>query len=78
MTSEISTLPAFPVPENAQSDGIAARDWFACVALQGLVARGLEIRGDRVMTEVEKANEFATRAYRMADAMLRIRETEVV
>lgn len=49
------------------------RDWFAAMAMQGLVAKGLEVRGDRVLSDDEKATEMATRAYRLANAMIRQR-----
>ncbi len=65
-----SLLPAFPVPADAAHTGVTCRDWFAAVALQGLAAKGLEVFGDRVITEDEKNQIMATRAYAVADAMI--------
>lgn len=67
------TAPVFPVPVGATSVGISYYDWLAAVALQGLITRGLEIKADRAMTDEERDFELATRAYRVADAMLRAR-----
>ena len=63
----------YPVPAGSIQIGICYYDWIAAVALQGLVTRGLEIKADRAMTDEERDFELATRAYRVADAMLRAR-----
>jgi len=63
----------FPAPAGTASPGIALRDWLAALAMQGFVTRGLEVKADRFMSEEEKDDEIATRAYRMADAMLRVK-----
>ena len=55
------------------SDTSAQRDWFAAMALQGLAAKGLEVSGDRVLSDEEKADRLAVRAYQLADAMVRAR-----
>jgi hypothetical protein len=65
--------PVFPVPVGATGVGISYYDWLAAVALQALTTRGLEVKADRAMTDEERDFELATRAYRMADAMLRAR-----
>lgn len=67
-----SLRPAFPVPSDATHAGVSCRDWFAAVALQGIAARGLEVFGDRVISEDEKNTIMATRAYAMADAMIAV------
>ncbi|MCA9168611.1 MAG: hypothetical protein KDB23_13140 [Planctomycetales bacterium] len=61
---------AFPLPANATQQGVTVRDWFAAMALQGLVAKGLEVMGDRVVSEQERNLIMARRAYALADAML--------
>ena len=65
--------PAFPIPLNpgqswqamAPCDGMTLRDYFAAKALQGLVVDGV----GSLMDE-----ELADWAYRLADAMLKLRE----
>ncbi len=66
--------PFNPVPAGATHPGITLFDWLAAVAMQGLVTHGMEVRGDRALTEEDKDREMANRAYRMAGAMLRARE----
>lgn len=65
--------PVFPVPAGTLQTGIAVRDWLAAIAMQGLASRGLEVKADRAMTMEEKEEELATRAYGLADAMLKTR-----
>lgn len=65
--------PVYPVPVASTNAGISYYDWIAAVALQGLVTRGLEIKADRAMTDEERDFELASRAYRVADAMVRAR-----
>ena len=72
--SNPAEAPAFPVPPAASSKGVTIRDWIAGMALQGLVSKGLEVRGDRVLSTTEKSREFAIRAYSLADAMLAARD----
>ena len=65
-----SNTPVFPGSHTA---GIVARDWLAAMAMQGIIAKGLEVKADRAMTEDDKDDEIANRAYRLADAMIRVR-----
>ena len=64
---------AYPVPVGSRHPGITVYDWLAAVAMQGLITHGMEIRADRAMSEDDKDNEIARRAYKIADAMLRAR-----
>lgn len=73
----ITQIPAFPVPAQAEHMGVTMRDWFAAMAMQGIVSKGLEVQGDRVRSESAKAQEMATRAYRLADAMTILRERDL-
>jgi hypothetical protein len=60
--------PAFPVPNDANvnhQEGMTLRDYFAAKAMEGLLACP-EIKG--------QPYEFATRAYSVADAMLKARD----
>jgi len=55
-----------PAPQSAlQQDGMTLRDYFAAKAMQGLLSDS-NVRG--------RKDEFAARAYAMADAMLKARE----
>ena len=57
--------PAFPTPaHNLTNDGITLRDWFAALAMQGLLTS----------TEESDTGVIARDAYWMADAMLKQRE----
>ena len=69
---------AFPVSSNANQRGVSQRDWFAAMALQGLVAKGLEVSGDRVLSERDKCCIMADRAYRLADAMMLYSEKNAI
>lgn len=60
----------YPVPDRAVHVGIQFRDWVAAMALQGLVAKGLEVTGDRFLTQQDKDRELVERAYGLADAMV--------
>ncbi|MEZ6119606.1 MAG: hypothetical protein R3C28_23975 [Pirellulaceae bacterium] len=74
VVSEINgNQPAFPVSSGVNSTGLTLRDWMASAALQGLAAKGLEVKADRAMTEKEKDQAMARMAYRLADAMLAVR-----
>ena len=64
----------FPLPLGATQSGIAIHDWLAAMALQALVTKGLEVQADRAMTETQKDDLVATRAYQLADAMVRVRK----
>ena len=62
-------LPAFPEVCNGQiSPGMSLRDWFAGMALHGLLANTFA-----QATETD-AKTFAGSAYEFADAMLKVRE----
>ncbi len=67
---------AYPVPVGSRHPGITAYDWLAAMAMQGLITHGMEIRADRAMSEDDKDNEIARRAYKIADAMLRTRSQQ--
>ena len=67
-------LPAFPVPNEAMTNGLSRRDWFAGMALSGVVAKGLDVIGDRVMSEDDRIRMQAQRAFAFADAMLEFAE----
>ena len=69
--------PFSSVPPGATYLGITLYDWLAAIAMQGLVTHGMEVQADRAMTEEDKDNEMAQRAYRIADAMLRAREQAI-
>ena len=58
--SEEEDGPAFPCPNYTRNDGLTKRDWFAGMALQGLLSR----------PEAHLDLTYAERAYEMADAML--------
>lgn len=62
--------PAFPVPSSSMAKGVSYRDWLATAALQGIVAKGLDVIGDRVVSETERNLIMARKAYGLADAML--------
>lgn len=63
-------VPAFPSPPGSQHLGLTIRDYFAAAALQGLACRGLEVKGDRFMTQEQRDEEMAERAWGLAEAML--------
>lgn len=70
--SDLGSRPAFPVSASSVENGVSVRDWFAAVALQGVAAKGLEVMGDRVVSEDERNMMVAERAYALADAMLHV------
>ena len=76
--SATANLPAFPVPANATIQGVNRRDWFAAMALNGVVTQGLEIMGDRVVSEEERIMMLAVRSYAFADAMLQLSDAHQV
>jgi hypothetical protein len=55
---------AFPNPHRTDMTGMSLRDYFAAKAMQGLLASDVYAPMD----------SFATRAYAIADAMLKARE----
>lgn len=70
MTIQDNGGPAFPVPgwkDDADFNGMTLRDYFAAKAMQGLLSDP-NIKAS--------ANEFATMAYTLADAMLKARSAE--
>jgi hypothetical protein len=70
--SAIGDRPAFPVSATTVQQGVSLRDWLAAMALQGVVAKGLEVIGDRLVGEAERNLMMARRAYSLADAMLQV------
>lgn len=72
MTDEIRTGgPAFPLDRTSQYsvDGMTQRDYFAGQALPGVIMACREDRTEGSSYE----HHCATRAYRMADAMLAVK-----
>jgi len=61
---QIMDTQAFPNPHRTDMTGMTLRDYFAAKAMQGLLASDVYAPMD----------SFATRAYAMADAMLKARE----
>ena len=64
--------PAFPTGLH-DIRGASLRDWFAGMALQGLVARGDCRVG---MDQPSESQQWASKAYRYADAMLAARSAK--
>lgn len=57
--------PAFPVSNGYEyKTGMTLRDWFAGMAMQGLLASGL----------AQKSGGYSRAAYEFADAMLEVRK----
>ena len=75
MNSGIDTA-VFPTNPQTQHDGISMRQWYAAMALQGLVAHGLEVRSDRVLSDDDRDNIFAEKAFALADAMMRFEQKD--
>ena len=79
MTTKNTGGPAFPIPLNpgqsyqgqSPCDGMLLRDWFAGLAMQGLLAAQIHGFNDRPAN-----GPFASMAYEMADAMLIAREKQ--
>jgi len=66
MTNE--TIPAFPiktVPYSETFDGMSLRDYFATHAMQGFMGSSWNVKS---------FEEMATKAYELADAMMKARE----
>ena len=59
----MKNIPAFPLPN--MNTGMTLRDYFAAKAMQGLISEP-SIQGT--------IEEFAHRAYAIADAMMKARE----
>lgn len=69
--------PAFPATYDYIDSGMSLRDWFAGMALQGFITKGLsdEVIKERPVTSYEQACQlFAIHAYGVADAMITERE----
>jgi len=58
----------FAFPTNGYSNGLTKREWFAGMALQGMLSASHEQLRDEVYQNSDKA---ATWAYQYADAMLK-------
>ena len=59
-------MKAFPNPSNTEQEGMELRDYFAAMAIQGLIAGG------------EAVNEYSAArvAYGFADAMMEVRDED--
>lgn len=57
--------PAFPTTDNRYEDGMSLRDWFAGLAMQGLLAADADLE--------RTASSIAAMAYEQADMMLEAR-----
>ena len=68
MTTKDNGAPAFPITAGHEvyATGLSARDWFAGMALQGVLASD--------GTGFASANELAAAVYEIADAVLAERE----
>jgi len=68
--------PAFPTmlyELGGESDGMTLRDWYAGMAMQGMLA-GLDRDAQRFLQrEAEPTATMATACYKMADAMIQER-----
>lgn len=63
---------AFPVPAtelHGTDTGMTLRDYFAAKAMQGIL-----VNTERNEFSFGKVDEIASKAYELADAMLRVRE----
>ncbi|MEM8420664.1 hypothetical protein Q4S30_07290 [Morganella morganii] len=63
---------AFPLPAtewNGADEGMTLRDYFAAKAMQGIL-----VNTERNEFSFGKVDEIASKAYELADAMLRARE----
>lgn len=60
--------PAFPTSTAGLGTGLNMRDWFAGMALQGILANPSDIQSDRIW------DYLAEISYNYADAMLKERE----
>lgn len=63
----------FPSPPGTAHTGITVHDYLAALAMQALLTKGIEVQADRAMTQQQKDDLITTRAYELADAMLRAR-----
>ena len=59
-------MKAFPNPNNTQQAGVDLRDWFAGLAMQGMLAN----------PNFGANKETGDHAYYMADVMMKAREKE--
>ena len=63
-------MKAFPNPHRTDELGMTLRDYFAGLAMQGLIASPRGLIGKNEITNVD----YAQAAYLIADAMLKARE----
>jgi hypothetical protein len=64
--------PAFPVPTSAVPFlGLSKREWFAGMALQGLIGSDADVDPEFVGSLGKWGDVVAKRAYHYADAMIR-------
>lgn len=69
---------AFPCDKELHTEmGMSLRDWYAGMALQGLIASNISQLGEKHVTELTH-NDWAIGAYKYADAMLAQRQKEQV
>ena len=63
-------MKAFPNPHRTDELGMTLRDYFAGLAMQGLIASPRGLIGKNEITNVD----YAQAAYLIADAMIKARE----
>ena len=63
-------MKAFPNPHRTDELGMTLRDYFAGLAMQGLIASPRGLLGKNEITDVD----YAQAAYLIADAMIKARE----
>ena len=63
-------MKAFPNPHRTDELGMTLRDYFAGLAMQGLIASPRGLIGKNEITNVD----YAQAAYLIADAMMKARE----
>lgn len=66
-----------PSDDFTGAPGMSLRDWFAGMALQGLVATGksISLEADDIPEQVTYETLAARRSYKIADAMLKARQS---
>ena len=78
MTEELENIPAFPCAAFGPSDGLihqtgmTIRDWFAGMALQGIISSPANILKQGVKADYSQ-KDIAWMAFLLADAMLKAR-----
>lgn len=60
--------PAYPIYKNLQYEGMSLRDWFAGMAMKGMMAGRY--------WETASKTTLVTEAYKIADGMIKGRENE--